>query len=201
MQLTPAIVHLIGYPATGKYTVAQAIVAAARAEGTRALLQDNHASGNLILSVLDGDGTKVIPPVVWERVGELREIVYRTIEDLSPPDRSFVFTNVLKAGDAKDAATLERVAAMAAARDSIYLPVHLTCARAELLQRVPAPERRERHKWIDPGAVDHFITTTQILDLSDHQPFAVDTTEISPEQAAARVLTEWAQRSEVRAAS
>lgn len=195
MGLSPAIIHLIGYPATGKYTVAKAVVAAARAAGARTLLQDNHASGNLILSVIDGDGTKVMPSVVWERVGELREIVYRTIEELSPPDRSFVFTNVLKAGDAGDEATLERVAAVAAARHSIFLPVHVTCERARLLERVPSPERHERHKWIDPEAVGHFIDSSDILDLSRHQPFDVDTTTTTPEESARRILDEWARRS------
>jgi hypothetical protein len=195
VELSPAVIHLIGYPATGKYTVAKAVVAAAAAVGTRALLQDNHASGNLILSVIDGDGTKVMPAVVWERVGELREIVYRTIEDLSPPDRSFVFTNVLKAGDAGDEATLERVAAMAAVRRSMYLPVHLTCERASLLARVPSSERHERHKWIDPEAVGHFIDSSDIIDLSRHHPFDVDTTTTSPEESAKRILDEWARRS------
>ena len=191
MDLPPAIVHLIGYPATGKYTVAKALVAAARSAGARAVLQDNHASGNLILSVLDGDGTQVLPPVVWERVGEIREVVYRTIEDLSPPDRSFVFTNVLRAGDRADEAVVERLAALATARGSIYLPVRLTCDVDTLLTRVPDDDRRARHKWIDPDAVGTFIANTDMVDLSAHQPVDVDTTTAPPEQSAQRILEAW----------
>jgi hypothetical protein len=194
VPLPPAIVHLIGYPATGKYTIATALVAAARAAGTPAVLQDNHASGNLILSVLDGDGTQVIPPVVWERVGEIREIVYRTIEDLSPPDRSYVFTNVLKAGDPGDEAVVERLAALAAARSSIYLPVRLTCALDTILARVPDDDRRARHKWIDPDAVRTFIATSDMVDLGAHRPIDVDTTSAPPEQSALRILEAWAGR-------
>jgi hypothetical protein len=194
VPLPPAIVHLVGYPATGKYTIAKALVAAARAAGAPAVLMDNHASGNLILSVLDGDGTKVLPPIVWERVGEIREIVYRTIEDLSPPDRSYVFTNVLKAGDPGDEAVVERLAALAAARSSIYLPVRLTCDIDTLLTRVPDDDRRARHKWIDPGAVATFIATTDMVDLRAHQPVDLDTTTAPPEPSAQRILEAWAGR-------
>jgi hypothetical protein len=191
VDLRPAIVHLIGYPATGKYTVAKAVVAAARSAGTRVVLMDNHASGNLVLSVLDGDGTQRLPPAVWERVGEIREIVYRTIEDLSPPDRSFVFTNVLRAGDRADEAVVERLAALASARGSIYLPVRLTCDVGTLLTRVPDDDRRARHKWIDPDAVGTFIATTDMVDLRAHQPVDVDTTTDPPEQSAQRILEAW----------
>jgi hypothetical protein len=191
VPLPPAIVHLIGYPATGKYTVAKAVVAAARDAGTRAVLMDNHASSNLILSALDGDGTSRLPSVVWERVGEIREIVYRTIEDLSPPDRSYVFTNVLKAGDPLDEAVVERLAGLAAARRAIYLPVRLTCDVDTLLTRVPDADRRARHKWIDPGAVRAFIDDTELVDLSRHRPLDVDTTNGPPEAAAQRILDAW----------
>jgi hypothetical protein len=191
VPLPPAIVHLVGYPGTGKYTVARALVAAARADGARAVLQDNHASGNLILSVLDGDGTQRLAPVVWERVGEIREVVYRTIEDLSPPDASFVFTNVLKAGDPGDEAVVERLARVAAARGSAFLPVRLSCDLEVLLTRVPDPDRRARHKWIDPDAVRAFIEATDLVDLSEHQPIDVDTTTDPPEQSAQRILGAW----------
>ena len=191
MPLPPAIIHLIGYPATGKFTVAKAVVAAARAGGTLAVLVDNHASGNLILSVLDGDGTSRLPPVVWERVAEIREIVYRTIEDLSPPDRSYVFTNVLKAGDPRDEAVVERLAGLAAARGAAYLPFRLTCEVDALLARVPDPDRRARHKWIDPGAVRAFIDDTELVDLSPHHALDVDTTTSPPEASAQRILDAW----------
>ena len=99
MSLSPAIIHLIGHPAVGKYTVAKALVAAAADSGERVVLMDNHATGNLILSILDLEGVDPIPDEVWDRVGEVREVVYRTVADMSPPDWSFVFTNVLVADD------------------------------------------------------------------------------------------------------
>jgi hypothetical protein len=105
-----------------------------------------------------------------------------------------VFTNVLQAGDPADEAVVERLAALAAARGSIYLPVRLTCDVDALLARVPDDDRRARHKWIDPGAVGAFLATTDMVDLSAHQPIDVDTTTAPPEQSAQRILEAWAAR-------
>ena len=63
---------------------------------------DNHHTSNVIFAGLNVDGVTPLPPEVWDRVREVREALLRTIEELSPPDWSFVFTNVLtddKPGD------------------------------------------------------------------------------------------------------
>ena len=63
---------------------------------------DNHHTSNVIFAALNVDGVTPLPPEVWDRVREVREALLRTIEELSPPDWSFVFTNVLtddKPGD------------------------------------------------------------------------------------------------------
>ena len=136
-----------------------------------------------------------MPAVVWERVGELREIVYRTIEDLSPPDRSFVFTNVLKAGDAGDEATLERVAAMAAARRSIYLPVHLTL-RASQPPRARSLVRTARAPQVDrprSGRALHRLVGHRRPQSSPTLRRRHDHDE--PEESARRILDEWSRRS------
>ena len=51
---------------------------------------------------MDVDGVRPVPRVTWDRVGEVREALYRTIEELSPPEWSFVFTNVLTEGEPTD---------------------------------------------------------------------------------------------------
>ena len=63
------------------------------------MLLDNHLTGNVILSVIDPRASNPIPDVVWDRVEEVREVMYRAIVELSPPDWSFVFTNVLRDDD------------------------------------------------------------------------------------------------------
>ena len=151
MSLRPAIIHLIGHPGVGKYTVAKALVAAAADSGERMVLMDNHATGNLILSILEP--VDPIPGEVWDRVGEVREVVYRTIADMSPPEWSFVFTNVLVADDPGDEAVVVRLARLAQESDRHYLPVRLTCELDAHLERVASPERGPRHKWTNVDAV------------------------------------------------
>jgi len=90
--VTPAIVHLIGFPAAGKFTVAKAL---ARQATDHLVVIDNHFTANVIFGVMEIDGVKPVPDEVWDRVEEVREAVFTTIETLSPPDWSFVFTNVM----------------------------------------------------------------------------------------------------------
>jgi chloramphenicol 3-O-phosphotransferase len=191
--MRPAIVHLIGHPASGKYTVAKALVAAAADRGMHVVLMDNHATGNVILSVVDTK-TAGVPAGMWGRVGEVREVVYRTIEDMSPPEWSFVFTNVLVAGDAADEAAIERLASVAAGRGSIYLPVRVSCDHETLVARVPDAGRGERHKWTDPDAVRSFISSVTLVDAAGHDPVDVDTTEVSPDRTAEAIVAAWSAR-------
>ena len=69
---------------------------------------DNHATGNLIL--LDPRARRPDPWRGGDGAGEVREVVYRTIADMSLPDWSFVFTNVLVADDPGDREVVERLA-------------------------------------------------------------------------------------------
>ena len=178
-----AIVHLIGHPGVGKYTVAKALVAASADRGSRVVLMDNHATGNLILSILEP--VDPIPSVVWDRVGEVREVVYRTIADMSPPEWSFVFTNVLVADDPGDRAVVMRLADLARESGRHYLPVRLTCELGAQLERVVAPERGPRHKWTDVTAVERFVRGHDLVDVDG---LDIDTTHQSPEQSAAVIL-------------
>jgi hypothetical protein len=186
--MRPAIVHLIGFPAAGKYTVAGTLAAAL---GRGCVLMDNHTTGNLVLSILDLEGVNPIPDPVWDRVGEIREVVYRTIEDMSPPDWSFVFTNVLVADDPGDVAVVDRLARLAAASGRLYLPVRLHCAVDELLARVTSPERAARHKWTDAEAVRDFVTRTRLVDIGTHPALDIDTVVHPPGAAVERILAHW----------
>jgi hypothetical protein len=185
VALAPAIIHLIGHPAVGKYTVAKALVAEATARGERIVLMDNHATGNLILPLLDLEGVDPVPNEVWDRVGEVREVVYRTIADMSPPAWTFVFTNVLVEDDPGDRAVVARLSRLADESGRVYAPVRLGCDLGVHLERVTSPERGPRHKWIDAVAVERFV---RAHDLVDVDALEIDTTRDPPERVAAAIL-------------
>jgi adenylylsulfate kinase-like enzyme len=184
---TPAVVHLIGHPASGKRTVAQALVDVAAARGQRFVLLDNHLTGDVILSVIDRS-IHPIPVEVWDRVEDVREVMYRAIVDLSPPDWSFVVTNVVRAGDEREARTVTRVAQLADERGARHLAVGVRCETDVLLRRVTSPERNLRHKWTDPDGVAGYVQDHDMFDVSIYDHLDLDTTHRSPSESAQTIL-------------
>lgn len=188
------IVHLIGFPAAGKLTVAQAIAAAASSSGQRWVVVDNHLTSDVIFSVLDVDGVSPLPAGVWDRVDDVREAIFRTIEELSPRSWSFVFTNVLIEESPGERARLDRVVALAEHTGRRYLPVIVHCDEATLVSRVANPDRAERKKWRDPEGVRAYLRTHQLLAIDDLSPLTVDTSVAGPQETAAAVLAHLADR-------
>ena len=152
--MQPAVIHLVGYPASGKLTVATALVEAAAARGQTFVRLDNHLTGDVILSVVDRS-LNPIPRAVWDRVEDVREVMYQAIVELSPPDWSFVLTNVVQANDPMDARAVERVHQLAMerlvgrGRVGVQEPDHgVHRARADPVERLPP--RREADQDAKP---------------------------------------------------
>jgi hypothetical protein len=183
-----ALVHLVGYPGAGKYTIATEFARLANDRGRRFVVVDNHHTSNVIFSVLPVDGVRPLPATVWDRVGEVRDALLRTIEELSPPDWSFVFTNVLSDGVAADEDVIERLRLLAASRHSHYVPVRLTCSTDELLRRVSRPERKARQKWVDTDGVRAFVESSEVITIAHPALLDLDVTQIPAHEAAALIL-------------
>lgn len=177
----PAVVHLIGRPGAGKLTVATAFVAAAAEAGRTVALLDNHRTSDPVLAMIGIDGRSAVPQAAWDRVHEVREVVYRAIEELGPPRWSYVLTNVLLDDDPDDHAQVARVRRMAELRDSRYVPVLVHCEEDELLRRVPDPGRAAKLKWIDPEGVRGSLARPLLV---PSDAVELDTTHRSPEESA-----------------
>jgi hypothetical protein len=184
----PAIVHLIGFPGAGKYTIAKAVAQSAELEDDHYVVIDNHHTANVIFAALDVDGVRQLPPGVWDRVREVREALLRTIEEISPREWSFVFTNVLTEHDPADAEVVDRLVNLAARRNSAYVPIRIICETEELIQRVTNDDRKERLKWIDPDGVRTFVASARLISLDEHLAIDINVTSLSPTEAAQQVL-------------
>lgn len=186
----PAIVHLLGYPGVGKYTVARELVRLAPQGDHRFVLVDNHLTSNVIFSVLPVNGADAEPleRAVWDRVDEVRDALRGAIRDLSPAGWSFVFTNVALEGDAVDRRSVAHVRELAAARRSHYVPVRLHCDTEEHLRRVTQPDRAERMKWIDPGAVGTYSASAPLIEIDHPALLDIDVTRRAATDTAATVL-------------
>ena len=181
------IIHLLGFPGVGKHTIAGALSQQAAANGRHLVVVDNHLTSQVVLSVIGADGIEPLPDRVWDRVREIREIVYSTIETLSPPHLSFVFTNVLVVSDLRSLPVIERLQRLAQTRSTAYVPVMLSCDTAEHQRRVPSPGRSEKLKWIDPDGVAAFVTAEELLRPST-ETMDLDVTALTPTEAAERIM-------------
>ena len=95
--VAPVIVLVLGYPGTGKFTVAKELVTAlSTGEGSVKLI-DNHVAANVLFDLIaEADGRSVLPPEVVDNVREINLIIARTIDEVSPRDWSFVLTHHLR---------------------------------------------------------------------------------------------------------
>jgi hypothetical protein len=140
------VILLVGLPGAGKYTIALALQSRLVDQGRTVRVVDNHYTCNPIFGLVAQDGVTPLPAEVWDRVGEVREAVAETMERLSPPDWTLILTHVVDRPE--DAAWVDRLAVVAAARGGRFGVVRLMCDRDELCRRVVAPSRRERMKSV-----------------------------------------------------
>jgi hypothetical protein len=180
-----AVIQLLGYPGAGKYTVAKELVRVMEQDGRPARLLDNHASANLILSLVPTP-TRGIPDDVMARIDHVRDAVFTTLVELTPRDWSIVFTNAPPI--AGRPWNIDRNREVAALRGAAFLPVVLDCAPEEILRRVVAPERAARHKLVDPRRAQEILE-----EVTPHPPWDdlhhLDVTSLTPTDAARAIIT------------
>ena len=182
------IIYLIGHYGVGKLTIAKAICAA-----TGARLFDNHLVNNVVFSLICADGKTPLPERVWDMINIIRDQALLAVEELTPPDASFVLTNCLLESDPGDRAIYDQVEGVAARRGSIFLPVVLRASDTAHAARIPSPERAERLKQTDAEGALRKRQAHEILRIAHPNRIDIDTTILPPDQTA-RLIIEHAER-------
>lgn len=178
------MIYLLGFPGTGKYTIAKEIVAQA---GFR--LVDNHLINNPIFSLIQTDGKTKLPRMVWDYTDRIWEVVADTMVNLSPPDASFVLTNMLIEGEAGDMAHFGKVSTVAEKRGACLVPVRLDISNVEEhIRRITASDRADRFKETDAGRPQYYAETKKILRPDHPHVLTLDVTTLSASDAAAEIL-------------
>ncbi|MCW2542457.1 MAG: hypothetical protein JWM40_9 [Frankiales bacterium] len=181
---------LLGFPGTGKYTVAKALLTELERRGTTTRLVDAHYVNNPIFGLVHKDGITPLDPKVWLRVEEVRQAMLQTIEELSPPDWTFVFTNFITENDVKSkertAAYVERLSRIASSGGGRFLAIRLICDVDELASRIVGQDRAERMKMLDPHRVRSMVAAETIHDPGN--ALTLDITALQPAEAVARIL-------------
>jgi len=177
------IIYLLGHEGVGKYTIAKEIT-----KLTGAKLVDNHAINNPIFSVIHSDGKNDLPEAVWYRVRQVRAAVFETIATLSPPEYSFVFTNALKEGRAKDKVVFNQIVEIARVRSSQLAIIRLSCSTEEITKRIVNNDRRERHKSTDSQAAKLRNESQKVFEPEQANVLNLDVTELSARAAAETII-------------
>ncbi|WP_416066462.1 chloramphenicol phosphotransferase [Rhizobium sp. ZK1] len=177
--MTGIFLLLIGFPGTGKLTIASKL-----APHYRAKIIDNHWVNNPVMGVLDHDLTKPLPSEIWEQTGRVRQTVLDTIVAFSAPSANFIFTHAGIHGDERSHRTFRQIADAAGQRGSLLVPVRLLCETEELSRRVAMPERRERLKSVNAEASKERSRTLQVLDPEHANTLNLDVTAMSAEEGA-----------------
>lgn len=178
-------IYLIGFPGTGKYTIAREICR--QAEDFR--LVDNHLINNPVFSLIAADGITPLPQQVWDNTEKIWNVVLDTIVNISPADYSFVFTNALLQSNPADRGWLLQLQDMAEnKRNGIFVPVRLACAVEELKKRIVNNDRKIRMKTIDPLAPQRYAQHEEVLRVEHKNLLNLDVTHLNPETAATAIL-------------
>lgn len=175
-------VSLIGYPGVGKYTIAKEI-----ARQSDFILVDNHLINNPVFTLLKPDGVKPLPSEVWSYVGKIRNVVLDAIENIAPRDHNFVLTNVVFENE-EDRSKYEEIVAMFTRRDSLFVPVILSCDVNEHEKRITGNDRRERMKEIDPAKPAYYVAEVELIHLTHPNLLRLDVTDMDPADSARMIL-------------
>lgn len=178
------ILYLIGFPGTGKLTIAEEI--RRREPGFRLL--HNHLINDPLFTVIELDGKTPIHGRVWENQLKIWRAVLDTIIHVSPARFSFLFTNYLSQNDPRDIEWFGEVRDMAANRRARFVPVRLTIDPEEHARRIVTEERGARMKQTDPDAPARYARDHQLIRVDHPNCLDLDVTDLSARIAAERVL-------------
>ena len=179
----PAVYQLLGFPGTGKYTVAKEIVSQLQARGEPAALLDNHAFLSLVWQLVPE--ARRFEPAVMGRVNDLRRLLVESAAELAGPEHSIVFTNFIPPQAPGSVIDPHRNLALTLGKPLIAVVLH--CDPEEVLRRVPNPDRTARYKLDDARIAERMMGDG--MSLPDWPELVeLDSTGLTAEDTAARII-------------
>jgi hypothetical protein len=154
------------------------------ARGEPAALLDNHATANLIWSLVPTE--RRFDADVMARLTALRNVLWDAVAELTSPAHSLILTNYLP-GDRQPTA-LDRHRELAQQLDLPLVAVVLRCDPEEVIKRIPNADRAARLKLVDPERARELITSSAMTLPSWPELVELDIIGLSPDESARRVI-------------
>lgn len=168
------LLFLHGAPASGKRTVAQAIV-----HLTNGRLFDNHAAVDFARTVLEFDA-----PGFWDLVHASRILALEKAAEHCVP----LVVQTSCYSHPQDLPLLEDFERMLGRHGGLLLPVFLSCSRQTLEARVGAPDRAQRRKVTSKEGLDRCLARWNLVPVPRAACYTVDTEAAPPAEAAAAIV-------------
>jgi len=168
------LLFLHGAPATGKLTVAKAIL-----DVVQGRLFDNHAAIDLARTMFDFGA-----PGFWELVHAARVVA---IEAAAERDVPLVVMTYCYA-EPDDRAAFEQIAGIVERHGGEVLPVFLHCSTEEIIRRLGNADRRARGKVTSAKGLEEFLAQFRICAVPRPDCLTLDTGAASAEVAAQRIV-------------
>ena len=166
------IIHLNGWPGSGKLTVARVV-----ARKLAARLLDNHTLHDVASRLCERHTREY-----WELYFQVRDVAFKRIRAL-PSQEVIVMTNALTLESDRDRLVWAAVKALALDRGVPLVAVTLQCSLDENVRRIASESRRDR-KLTDPAPLIEWRSTLTLLTDSSVRSLTIDNTHRSPEHAA-----------------
>jgi hypothetical protein len=169
------LLYLHGAPASGKRTVAEAVI-----HLTGGRLFDNHAAVDFARTVLDFDA-----PGFWDLVHAARMVALEKAAQHGA--RLVVQTSCYSHPD--DLPLLQDFERVLARNGGLLLPVFVTCSRKTLDERVGAADRVARRKVTSKDGLERCLARWNLVPVPRADCFTVDTDLLSPVEAARAIAS------------
>jgi thymidylate kinase len=171
------IIHLNGWPGSGKLTVAREV--ARKLEGR---LLDNHTLHDVACRLCDRHTYEY-----WELYHQVRDVAYKRV--LALPSREvIVMTNALTLEIDRDREAWVAVKSLAVRRGVPLVAITLRCSLDENVRRIASESRRHR-KVTDPVAFIEWRSRFTLLTDGSVRSLTLDNTNRSPDQAADEIVS------------
>jgi len=175
------ILHLLGMPAAGKYTIAKEFCE----KYPNTTLIDNHKINNALFQIVDT--SKDLPPQIFGYLDDIYDVLFEAMKTIAPRDKHFVFTNVFFEGDKNAEKFIEKKKEMAKEMGYVYCPIVLDCEHDELVNRVVTPERAEKMKLTDPNMLKKFIVDKKVFKTYDENELVLKTTTMTTTEVVEKI--------------